>query len=124
MTSRFVTLLMAAFVVARSAAAQVPPPNAAGVSAGHEHFRAMDVDAANRFWVDLGGVLTPIGQGKVPAVKFPGVFVLMAQATKENPVLGGTEGSSVELIRFKVKDLKGTVSRMETAGYKPLPDSA
>jgi catechol 2,3-dioxygenase-like lactoylglutathione lyase family enzyme len=123
MTSRIVTLLMAAFVLARSASAQVPPPNAAGVSAGHEHFRAVDVDAANRFWIALGGVLTSVGQGQVPVVKFPGVFVMIARATAENPVAGGTEGSSVEVIRFRVKDLKSTLGRMEAAGYKPLPNS-
>ena len=35
--------------------AQLPTPNAAGVTAGHHIFRAKDVDAANKFWMTLGG---------------------------------------------------------------------
>jgi hypothetical protein len=36
--------------------AQLPAPNKAGVSAGHDVLRAKDVDAANKFWQALGGV--------------------------------------------------------------------
>src|SRR4051812_46752698 len=35
--------------------AQLPTPNADGVTAGHHIFRAKDVDAANKFWMTLGG---------------------------------------------------------------------
>jgi hypothetical protein len=53
--------------------AQVSAPNAIGVSAGHEHFRAVDLDAADRFWISLGGVHTFVGKRQI--VKFPGVMV-------------------------------------------------
>jgi catechol 2,3-dioxygenase-like lactoylglutathione lyase family enzyme len=123
MVMRVVLVMLGVFLVAHSGWAQLPPPNGAGVSAGHEHFRAMDVDAANRFWIALGGMVTPVGQGQVPILKFPGIFILIARATAQNPVTGGTEGSTVGLIRFKVRDLKATLASLDAAGYKPLPES-
>jgi catechol 2,3-dioxygenase-like lactoylglutathione lyase family enzyme len=118
-----IAVVLCVVLMAGSASAQLPAPNGAGVSAGHEHFRAADVEAATRFWTALGGVITPVGQGQVPIIKLPGVFVLIARATAENPVSGGTEGSTVELIRFKVKNLASILSRMEMAGHKPAPGS-
>jgi hypothetical protein len=35
--------------------AQLPPPNKAGVSAGHDVLRVKDMDAANKFWQTIGG---------------------------------------------------------------------
>jgi catechol 2,3-dioxygenase-like lactoylglutathione lyase family enzyme len=121
MTNRFLFVLAAVLLTARPLFAQVPAPNAAGVSAGHEHFRAVDLEAADRFWVALGGVHTSLGKRQV--VKFPGVIVMVARATPEAPVTGGTEGSTIDMIRFRVKNLKHTLSALAAAGYKPLPNS-
>ena len=102
--------------------AQVSAPNAIGVSAGHEHFRAVDLAAADRFWISLGGVHTFVGRRQI--VKFPGVMVMVAQATSEAPVTGGTEGSAIDMIGFRVKNLKQTLSTLAAAGYKPLANSS
>jgi hypothetical protein len=34
---------------------------------------------------------------------------------------GGTEGSSVEYVGYKVKNLKETLAKMDAAGFKPMP---
>ena len=41
---------------------QLPAPNAAGTSAGHDIFSFHDIDAANKFWNTLGGEPAQLGQ--------------------------------------------------------------
>src|SRR6186997_210507 len=65
--------------------AQLLPPNAAGVSAGHEHIYVTDLAASTAFWTALGGVQTPVGT--LTAIKFPGVLLLTAGG-------GGARGSA------------------------------
>jgi hypothetical protein len=94
--------------------AQLPAPNAAGTSAGHDIFSFHDMDAANKFWNALGG--EPAELGPLKMTKYPGVLFLMRKGEPK----GGTEGSTIEYIGFKVKDLKGTLAKMDAAGFKPL----
>ena len=95
--------------------AQLPAPNAAGVSAGHDIMSVKDVDAANKFWDALGAGSGQLGTLKL--IKFPGVLYLMRKAENK----GGTEGSSVGYVGYKVKNLKETLARMDAAGFKPMP---
>ena len=67
--------------------AQLPAPNAAGVSAGHDIFSFHDIDAANKFWNALGG--EPAELGSLKMTKYPGVLFLMRKGDPK----GGTEGS-------------------------------
>ncbi|MBZ5631723.1 MAG: VOC family protein [Acidobacteriia bacterium] len=101
--------------------AQLPAPNAAGVSAGHDIMIVKDLEGANRFWTALGA--EPAQLGTLKLIKLPGVLYLMrAYDTKggtENK--GGTEGSSVEYLGYKVKNLKETLAKMDAAGFKPMP---
>ena len=101
-----IMLVLSALLSASPVFPQILPPNTAGISAGHEHFRVTDVEAAERFWTALGGVIEPMGQVRV--VKFPGIIVMLARATAETPVRGGTEGTTVDSIRFRVKNLNNT----------------
>src|ERR1019366_10466665 len=94
--------------------AQLPSPNAAGVSAGHDIFSFHDIDAANKFWNTLGGEPAALGQLKM--TKFPGVLFLMRKGEPK----GGTEGSTIEYIGFKVKNLKESLAKWEADGIKPL----
>jgi hypothetical protein len=55
--------------------AQLPVPNAAGVSSGHDIMIVKDLDGANRFWTALGGEPTALAQLKL--TKLPGVLYLM-----------------------------------------------
>src|SRR3981189_3596055 len=83
--------------------AQLPTPNAAGVSAGHDIMIVKDLDGANKFWGALGA--EPAQLGTLKLTKLPGVLYLMRKGENK----GGTEGSSVEYVGYKVKNLKETL---------------
>jgi len=87
-----------------SAFAQLSEPNAAGVAMGHLHYHVRDVEANKRFWVTLGGRSLRIGT--VEAIKLPGVFVFLTQGESS----GGTEGSSVNHVAFRVPSLAAVAS--------------
>ena len=92
--------------------AQLAPPNAMGVSIGHVHVNARDLEAQQRFWPQLGGTL--VHNEKIQMVQFPGMFInLRTQAPT-----GGTVGSVVNHIGFHVKDLAYWVPKWEAAGLK------
>jgi catechol 2,3-dioxygenase-like lactoylglutathione lyase family enzyme len=94
--------------------AQLPAPNAAGVSAGHDIMIVKDLDGANKFWAALGAEPAQLAQLKL--IKLPGVLYLMRKGDNK----GGTEGSSVEYVGYKVKSLKETLAKMDAAGFKPM----
>lgn len=108
-------VFLALLLCALPASSQLPAPNAAGVSAGHDIFTFHDLNAANTFWAALGGEPTALVQLKM--TKFPGILFL----TRQGDAKGGTEGSSLDYIGFKVKNLGETLAKLETAGIKPLP---
>src|ERR1700724_1565940 len=111
MTKRLLLNLLLAIPVL----AQLPAPNGAGVSAGHDIFSFHDIDAANKFWNTLGG--EPAELGPLKMTKFPGVLFLMRKGDPK----GGTEGSTIEYIGFKVRNLKESLAKWEAAGIKALP---
>jgi len=88
--------------------AQLAPPNKAGVTMGHLHYHVRDVEANKRFWTALGGRSMRIGNAEV--MKFPDVFVFLVQGESS----GGTEGSIVNHVAFRVPSL----STVEAAGLK------
>ena len=96
--------------------AQLPVPNEDGVTAGHHIFRAKDVDAANKFWIVLGG--EPAALAQIKLMKFPGVLLFISAPRGANPApsLGGNHGTTVEFITFRVKDLKATLAKLNEAG--------
>ncbi len=97
---------------------QIPAPNAAGVSMGHYHFNVRDPEAARTFWTTLGG--TPAKLGDMQLIRFPDVLVLVQKAEPT----GGTEGSVVGHIGFRVKDLHGSLEKWKAAGLKVLPGAS
>ena len=103
--------------------AQLPAPNADGVTAGHHIFRAKDVDAANKFWTTLGGEAAALAQIKL--MKFPGVLLFISAPRGQNPApsLGGNHGTTVEFVTFKVKDLKASLAKWSEAGIMPKSEN-
>ncbi len=110
--------------------AQLPAPNKAGVSAGHDVLRVKDLAAANKFWQAIGGQPVQFA-GRLNLTKFPGVLLLNIGGGpgrgKQAPVpaappaeLAGSEGSSLDFIGFSVKDLKGSLAKWAEAGITPL----
>jgi catechol 2,3-dioxygenase-like lactoylglutathione lyase family enzyme len=88
--------------------AQLSAPNAAGVAMGHVHYAVRDIAANKAFWLALGG--EPVSLlGTIEGVKFPDVVVLLRQAEPA----GGSEGSVVNHVAFRVKSL----AALETAGF-------
>jgi hypothetical protein len=53
--------------------AELPAPNANGVSAGHHIVLVRDAEGSNKFWTALGA--QPAEFGTLKLVKFPGILV-------------------------------------------------
>src|SRR5215813_3255957 len=82
-------VLALGLLVAVPASAQLAAPNASGVSIGHLHVNASDVDAQVRFWTAVGGQL--VQREKLTRIQFPGIYVLLRKQDSS----GGTVGSTV-----------------------------
>ncbi len=82
-----------------TATAQLSPPNEAGVAMGHLHYYVRDLEANQRFWESLGGEVGRVGESVV--VKFPDVLVFLSEGDPN----GGTEGSIVNHMAFRVQSL-------------------
>jgi catechol 2,3-dioxygenase-like lactoylglutathione lyase family enzyme len=102
------TIAILGLALAGTAAAQLSPANAAGVAMGHLHYVVRDVAANKAFWVALGG--KPIAlNGTTEGALFPDLVVLLRQGEPS----GGTEGSVVNHVAFRVKSF----AALERAGF-------
>ena len=90
------------------ATAQLSRPNAAGVAMGHLHYVVRDVAANKAFWVKLGG--KPISREGTEGVVLPDVVILLRQGESS----GGTEGSVVNHVAFRVQ----SIAALERKGFK------
>jgi len=117
-TLRFATMLTLCLVLAvagRAAHAQLAAPNESGVSIGHIHLTAHDVDGMRKFFVALGG--TPLQDGRL--IQFQGIFIMVNQGEPT----AGTAGSIVNHIGFKVKNMAEAKARWTAAGLTSEKDS-
>jgi catechol 2,3-dioxygenase-like lactoylglutathione lyase family enzyme len=96
-------------LVASTARAELSAPNAAGVAMGHLHYVVRDVAANKAFWVALGG-RSVLFNGTTEGIVFPDVVVLLRQGESS----GGTQGSVVNHVAFRVK----SVAEIEKAGFE------
>lgn len=110
MRPRLASLLLALmpFATPSPAGAELAAPNAAGVAMGHLHYVVRDVEANRRFWIALGGEPKRFGANEV--VSFPDVLVFLRQGEPS----GGTEGSVVNHVAFRVRSLEA----VEAAGFE------
>jgi catechol 2,3-dioxygenase-like lactoylglutathione lyase family enzyme len=102
-------LAIVASTLVQTAAAQLSRPNAAGVAMGHLHYVVRDIAANKAFFVALGGEAI-LFNGTTEGVAFPDVIVLLRQGEPT----GGTEGSVVNHVAFRVK----SVAALERAGFE------
>jgi len=108
MKAALMAILMLSF--APSVSAQLAAPGPSGVSMGHVHLNTKDPDGQRKFWVDvIGAQETKLGT--MQAFKLPGALILVRKAGPS----GGSEGSVVNHIAVKVRDLSGTLARVEAA---------
>lgn len=117
-------LIVTTIVLSTSMAmlAQLPAPNAAGISVGHQIIRAKDAEAANRFWAALGA--EPTSVGTIRLLKVPGELFIIGGPRGNAPAnaIPGNHGTTVEFLTFKVKDLKATLASLKAAGYEPMKE--
>jgi catechol 2,3-dioxygenase-like lactoylglutathione lyase family enzyme len=98
--------------------AQLPAPNAMGVTPGHLHFVVPDADVMTKAWVDMFGAV-PTKAGTLTPLKIPGIYIIVtgaggrggAPATKP----AGTKGSVVDHIGIEVKDYDGLKAKAMAA---------
>jgi catechol 2,3-dioxygenase-like lactoylglutathione lyase family enzyme len=95
--------------------AQLAAPGASGVVMGHLHLVVKDIEAHRKFWAALGG--TPVQNGTLQLVQFPGVFVMLRQAEPA----GGTVGSTVNHFGFLVKTMQDWLPKWQAASLKMEP---
>lgn len=111
----FLTLL-----IPLGAFAQLAPPNRAGVSMGHIHFLTNNPEAQRRFWTMLGAKpAAPLGANEVFDIQ--GVKILIRRQGSS----GGSEGSIVHHIGFKVADFDKMLAACRAANLRILtpPDA-
>ena len=101
-----------AFAGVSTASAQLNAAKEGPVVYGHHHFNVTSVDEQMKFWVDtLGGTTAPFGGGQL--VKFPNVIVLLS----ERAPTGGTKGTTVNHIGFRVPSVQDALATVRSAGY-------
>jgi catechol 2,3-dioxygenase-like lactoylglutathione lyase family enzyme len=95
--------------------AQLATPGVSGVVMGHLHLNAKDPAAQGRFWTDVMGAQA-VKFGPMDAYKLPGVLILVRKAEPT----GGSDGSVINHVGLKVRDLKATLAKVEAAHLKIL----
>ena len=108
--------VLLSIALAGALSAQLPAPNKDGVAMGHLHLNG-DPEAHRKFWVDtLGGTVAKAGP--LEMFKFPDVFVVV----RKGEPTSGSEGTVINHLGFKVKDLKAAMEKCSAAGYKLDPN--
>src|SRR4029453_10234828 len=101
------TFLLASLVVGKAGLhAQLAAPGAAGVAMGHLHLTTGDAAASRAFWAAFGGVA--LQNGNLQLIQFPGTFVMLRQGQPG----GGTVGSTVDHVTFRVRSLPAAIERL------------
>ena len=106
---------LAVVMVVGKPAAQTAPPNALGVSIGHVHLVVRDIEASKKLWMAMGAMSARLGANEV--MKFPGMLVLLRQGEPT----GGSAGSVVNDIGFKVANIQRSLTTWRAAGIETAP---
>jgi len=96
-------------------AAQLAAPGESGVVMGHVHLAVHDLEAHRRFWAAFGG--TPVQNGTLQLIQFPGTFVMLRQAEPT----AGTAGSTINHFGFLVKSIQEWLPKWKAAGLTIEP---
>jgi hypothetical protein len=88
---------------------QLASPAESGVVMGHVKVLTTNVDAQKAFWAQLGG--TPVTNGGLQMVQFPGVFIVLEQGRPT----GGTVGSIMDHIGFNVTRVSEWLPKWQAA---------
>ena len=113
------TILIVGLISVVPVRAQVPAPNAAGVTAGHIHLMVKDPAAHRKIWVDVLGAQV-VKAGALELLKLPGIFVILGKGDPAE----GSEGSTVDHFSFRTKDLAAMSAALKAAGIPLTRDDA
>ena len=94
--------------------AQLAPYNKIGVTWGHIHLHPQDRYKETVALLALGGELGNNLSPNVPIV-FPGILILLQEG--QQPPKGGTEGTVVDHIAFRVPDLQASLAKWKAANW-------
>jgi catechol 2,3-dioxygenase-like lactoylglutathione lyase family enzyme len=111
-------LFLASTMASSAAFAQLAPFNETGVTMGHWHLVATDVEANKKLFIGMGG--KDASAGPNATVEFPGVRVNL-NLGKEPPGKGGTVGSVINHVGFIVNNVQARVAQWKAAGVPVLP---
>jgi catechol 2,3-dioxygenase-like lactoylglutathione lyase family enzyme len=109
------TLVVASFMLAlpTSAETQLVTANSRGVTYGHIHLNVADAALNTRIWVDhFGGLAAETGPPA--AVWIPGTLMMFAERESS----GGSEGSALDHIGFKIRDYEALLTGWQADGYE------
>lgn len=106
--SRVVVILLALVTV--PVFAQLPAPNASGVSTGHIHFTVPDRAQYVRIWTALGG--KPVSSGSLELIAFPGTYILLTEGKPE----AASIQTSANHVGFSVKEFTTYRALLQEAG--------
>jgi catechol 2,3-dioxygenase-like lactoylglutathione lyase family enzyme len=105
-------------LLAGDGAAQLVALKDGPVVMGHVGLNSTSTAEHAKFWAALGGKsVTPYGR---EMFEFPNIYVSPGHGSSPK---GGTVGTSVDHLAFKVRDLRAAMRRMAEAGYPELPPS-
>ncbi len=94
-------------------AAQLAPPNNAGVTMGHVHLYVKSVEAQTKFWTNMMGGKA-VKNDKLALIEFPGVFIMLREMDPSAP----PAGSIVDHFGFVVRDLPAEIAKWQANGFK------
>src|SRR5262245_35551400 len=89
------------------------PPNDLGVQLGHIHLTVKNIDAQRRFWTEIMGG-TPVKNGSLAMIQFPGVFILLQEGEPTAP----PAGSVVDHFGFVLKDIHAARAKWKAANIQ------
>ena len=105
-----------AFVALVRLDAQLFPPNDISMTMGHVLLNVSSIDAHRNFWVSQFGA-KPVTIGNLQGVTIPGVVVLF----RLQPPTGPSEGTTINHLGLKVRNLAEYAARFDAAGLKYDP---
>jgi catechol 2,3-dioxygenase-like lactoylglutathione lyase family enzyme len=112
---RFIALLL---LLVPSLFAQLLPGNDKGVAMGHIHLLVSDLEVHKKLWVDALGAKV-VKAGALELYEFPGVQVALRKGTPS----GGNQGTVLDHLGFKVKDLAATKAKITAGGASVLSEN-
>ncbi len=98
--------------------AQLAPGNEKGVAMGHIHFLVADTAIHKRLWVDTLGAKI-VKAGPLELYEFTGVEIALRKGSPS----GGNQGTVLDHLGFKVRDLDATKAKLAAAGVTILSEN-